>query len=152
MTLSKIVLIIPFILVYISTHLDNFTAKVPIFAEIGARVQGSNSKIWSQILGRMAMGVIKSPIIEAAGIIRNGLYSVICVRINCSPVKKWFRFPPSFWWKDSIAIFYTMHSIYVLGKESKSWFYIKYYIFTHILVLLIKSCQFFRNCVCDVTH
>ena len=49
-----------------------------------------------------------------------------------------FRFPPSFWWKDFIVIFLMMHSISLLGKESKNWFYIKHSIYFHVLVLLIK--------------
>ena len=32
-----------------------------------------------------------------------------------------FRFPPSLWWKGCIVIFYTVHSILVLGKKSKVW-------------------------------
>ena len=30
--------------------------------------------------------------------------------------------------------FNTMRSILMLGKEAKSWFYIKYSMFTHVLV------------------
>ena len=36
--------------------------------------------------------------------------------------------------------------------EIGSIFYIEYLIFTHILVLAIEGCQFFRNCMCDATH
>ena len=38
-----------------------------------------------------------------------------------------------------------------LGKYSQSWFYIEYSICTHVLVLWIKGCQFFRKCMSDVT-
>ena len=39
-----------------------------------------------------------------------------------------------------------------LRKYAQSWFYIEYYIYTHILVLWIKGCQLFINCKCDATH
>ena len=39
-----------------------------------------------------------------------------------------------------------------LGKYFQSWFYKQYLTYTNILVLWIKGCQLFRNCVCDATH
>ena len=36
-----------------------------------------------------------------------------------------------------------------LGKYAQSWFYIEYLIYTHVLVLWIKGCQLFRNCMSD---
>ena len=45
-----------------------------------------------------------------------------------------------------------MHSILVLGKEAKVWYYIKYSIPNHVLVLLVKGCKLFRNFMCDATH
>ena len=39
-----------------------------------------------------------------------------------------------------------------LGKYDQSWFYIEYSIYTHVLVLYIKGCQFFRNCMSDATN
>ena len=60
---------------------------------------------------------------EAVWIRYNGLYSVNCVR-SAWWKYKFFRLPPSFWWKDFVAsIFYMTQSISVLGKEAKSWFY-----------------------------
>ena len=35
-----------------------------------------------------------------------------------------------------------MHSISVLGKEAKSWFYIEYSIYTNLLVLLIRAVNY----------
>ena len=35
----------------------------------------------------------------------------------------------------SMQVFYTMHTISVLGKEAKSWFYIKYSIYLNITSL-----------------
>ena len=51
-----------------------------------------------------------------------------------------------------LRFFYTVNSISVLCKESQSWFYIKYSIYTLTLFLLIKGYQLFRNCMFDVTH
>ena len=45
-----------------------------------------------------------------------------------------------------------MHSMSVLGTESKGWFYTEYSIYTHILVLWIKGCQLFINCMSNVTN
>ena len=39
-----------------------------------------------------------------------------------------------------------------LSKYYQSRLYIEYLIYTHIIVLGIKSCQFFRNCMCDSIH
>ena len=39
-----------------------------------------------------------------------------------------------------------------LDEYAQSRFYIEYSIYTHLLFLWIKGCQFFRNCVCDETH
>ena len=46
--LSELVLCNDFIWVSISTYAYNGTAKVPISAKIGVRVQGLTSKIWNQ--------------------------------------------------------------------------------------------------------
>ena len=32
-----------------------------------------------------------------------------------------------------------------LGKEAQGKYYIQYLLYTHVLILLIKGCQFFRN-------
>ena len=44
-----------------------------------------------------------------------------------------------------------MHSILVLGKEAKILFYIKYSMFTHVLVLLIKRMSIvqYLHLLCD---
>ena len=39
-----------------------------------------------------------------------------------------------------------------LGKYSKSWFYMEYSIYMHVLVLWTNGCQFFRNCMSDATY
>ena len=44
---SDVVMGTPFIWVSISKYVDNGTAKVPISAKIGVRVQGSTSEIWN---------------------------------------------------------------------------------------------------------
>ena len=40
----------------------------------------------------------------------------------------------------------------VVGKEAKSWFYIKYSMHDHVLGLSIKGFQLFRNWMYDVTQ
>ena len=45
-----------------------------------------------------------------------------------------------------------MHSVFWLGKYAQIRLYIEYLIYIHILILWIKVCQFFRNCVCNATH
>ena len=47
MYLSELVCGTPFPWVYISSYVNNDTAKVPILAEIGVHVQGSTCKIWN---------------------------------------------------------------------------------------------------------
>ena len=47
MSLSELVLFNPFIWVSISMYVNNGTAKVPISAKIGVRVQQPTSKIWN---------------------------------------------------------------------------------------------------------
>ena len=39
-----------------------------------------------------------------------------------------------------------------LGKYAKSWFYIKNSIYTHVLILWRKGCQFFRKWMSDVSN
>ena len=46
-SLSELVLNTHFILVSISTYIDNVTVKVPISAIVGVRVQVWTSKIWN---------------------------------------------------------------------------------------------------------
>ena len=38
-----------------------------------------------------------------------------------------------------------------LGKCAQSWFYIEFSIYIHELVLWIKGCQLFRNCMSNMT-
>ena len=47
--------------------------------------------------------------------------------------------------------FQLLNSMLGLVKFSQSGFYIEYSIYTHILVLRIKACQLFRNCMSDAT-
>ena len=84
---------------------------------------------------------------EASGIIHNGLYSVYFVRMNCSSENITVLGYTQFFDARILQhFFYTIHSMSVLGKEAKSWFYIKYLMHTHVLVLLIKKgCQMFKN-------
>ena len=39
-----------------------------------------------------------------------------------------------------------------LGKYGKSLFYVEYPKYTHVLILWIKGCQFFRNCITDANN
>ena len=110
-----------------------------------------NHIVYGTTLGTKKWALFVLALYEAAGIRHNGLYSVNCVCI-ASRKHNGFRFPTSFYDRILLRFFYTIHSISVLGKEAKSWFNIKYSIHTHILVLLIKGCQFFRKCACDVTY
>ena len=49
------------------------------------------------------------------------------------------------------GFFYMIHSMLELSEESKSLFYIKYLLYTHVLVLWIKGCKLFKNFICGVT-
>ena len=76
---------------------------------------------------------------KAAGIIHNEIYSVNFVCIDFSSEKiTVLGFLQVFYESISLHFFYTMHSFSVLGKEAKSWFYIGYFICTHVLVLLLR--------------
>ena len=42
--------------------------------------------------------------------------------------------------------------LFRIGKYDQSWFYIEYSIYTHVLVLYIEGCEFFRKCMSDATN
>ena len=58
----------------------------------------------------------------------------------------------NFIYMDQLWFFNMIHSIFVLSKESRSWFYIKYSLYTNWLVLLIRGCQLIKNCMCEATN
>ena len=82
---------------------------------------------------------------EAAGIIRNSPYLVNCVHINCSSKNMKVLGSPQVFDESILLNFFTWNIPFL-------WFYIKLLMHTHVLFWLIKGCQLFRNCVCDVTH
>ena len=63
-----------------------------------------------------------------------------------------FSFPASFFMKLSCCTF--LHDAFIsgIGKEAKSQSYIKYSLFSHLLILQIKVCPFFIKLVCDATN
>ena len=79
---------------------------------------------------------------EAAGIIHNGIYSVNCVHISCRYERIMVLcITQVLDERVLLQFFYTKHSISVLGRWAKSWFYIRYSIFTQVLIILIKGWQ-----------
>ena len=56
-----------------------------------------------------------------------------------------FSFPPSFDEIILLQLFYKMHSISVLGKETKSWFYTEYLTYTKVLLLLLRAVNCSEN-------
>ena len=106
-------------------HIHGTALGGPIIFTYYAEIELSTSTIeytgppWAQ--KKWALFVLA--LYEAAGIRHNGLYSVNCVCI-ASRKHHGFRFPTSFYDRILLRFFYTIHSISVLGKEAKSWFYI----------------------------
>ena len=94
---------------------------------------------------------IKSAVIRR---IRGYFLSIVCTHELRFRKHLGFRVPPQVF-DEIILLRFIAHNtfhFYARGKEAKRWFYIKYSMHTHVLVLLIKGCQFFRNCVFDVNH
>ena len=49
-------------------------------------------------------------------------------------------------------LFYMVHYMSGLGKEDQSESYIKYSLYTHIFILLIKGCKLLRNQMLNGTN
>ena len=87
----------------------------------------SNCKLFSYVVLSHLLFWIESDLsscetdIESVVIIHNGIYLVNCVLIVWQK-RNSFRFPPRF----VASFFYLAHSVFVWGKETKSWFYINY--------------------------
>ena len=91
-------------------HMNNFTII-------------SHSDFWSKLPGKITGWNSK----EAAVVRHSGLYSVNCVRIDYSSKNITVLGPCQFFDENILLQFFCMmHSIYLWGKDVKSWFNKKY--------------------------
>ena len=89
---------------------------------------------------------------KAAVISCNGLYLVHYVWIHCINKNITVLGSPQVLMKGFIDFFLQDTFPISARKRSQILFYKKYSMHTHILFLLIKGCQLFRICMCDMTY
>ena len=91
------------------------------------------------------MKLVKMPVsqfVEYEEIKHNGIYSVHCVRIAWRK-HSGFRFPLSFWWKDSVASFFVHNAFHVsVSLIVTSWYWM-----CGIIQIVLNSTQKVDNVI-----